>query len=147
MDRTQLISFLVESLKIEGIHRYPTETEVRETENFLAIPKLSVPAVSYLVSVYEPRAVLRQNVGMDVIVGSHAPPRGGPLIRPALHEILFAANDGTLDAFEAHCRYETLHPFTDGNGRSGRAIWLWQMRDAPLGFLHHFYYQTLQAQR
>jgi Fic family protein len=38
----------------------------------------------------------------------------------------------------------------DGNGRSGRAIWLWQMLrqegGAPLGFLHHFYYQTLEAQ-
>ena len=40
------------------------------------------------------------------------------------------------------------HPFTDGNGRSGRALWLWQMNNhAPFGFLHTFYYQTLENSR
>ena len=49
------------------------------------------------------------------------------------------------------CRYETLHPFMDGNGRSGRILWAWQMIEhniAPglsLGFLHAYYYQTLAA--
>ena len=38
----------------------------------------------------------------------------------------------------------------DGNGRSGRALWLWQMvnqhnYDMRLGFLHLWYYQSLQA--
>jgi hypothetical protein len=48
---------------------------------------------------------------------------------------------------EAHVRYETLHPFTDGNGRTGRALWYWMMvgsSRADLGFLHAFYYQTLK---
>jgi len=40
----------------------------------------------------------------------------------------------------------------DGNGRTGRAIWAWQMqrlgRDPfALPFLHRFYYQTLEAIR
>ena len=53
--------------------------------------------------------------------------------------------------FGIHLRYETLHPFMDGNGRSGRILWAWQMLHhdiAPgirLGFLHAFYYQTLAA--
>jgi Fic family protein len=56
---------------------------------------------------------------------------------------------GDLSPFAAHVRYEHLHPFTDGNGRSGRAIWAWQMLyqgrgEIPLGFLHHFYYQSIQ---
>ena len=52
-----------------------------------------------------------------------------------------------LGACETHVRYELLHPFLDGNGRSGRALWLWLMGQAPLGFLHTFYYQTLSAAR
>ncbi len=46
-------------------------------------------------------------------------------------------------------RYELLHPFSVGNGRSGRTLWAWCMLrrgDDPftLPFLHRFYYQTLE---
>lgn len=45
-----------------------------------------------------------------------------------------------------------LHPFMDGNGRTGRAVWAWAMqRDGQdpfaLSFLHRFYYQTLEYSR
>ncbi len=59
-----------------------------------------------------------------------------------------------LPPYISHVAYENLHPFTDGNGRSGRALWLWQMMHGTmrqvnmardLGFLHTFYYQTLNA--
>ena len=48
-----------------------------------------------------------------------------------------------------HVEYETLHPFTDCNGRSGRMIWLWQMLKqdrlvAGLSFLHSWYYSSLE---
>ena len=53
---------------------------------------------------------------------------------------------------EYHQRYETLHPFMDGNGRSGRALWAWQRLqrgESPfaLGFLWAYYYETLQQSR
>ena len=57
----------------------------------------------------------------------------------------------TEGAWQTHNDYENLHPFTDGNGRSGRMLWAWQMRNdddaMARGFLHTFYYQTLSACR
>ena len=61
-----------------------------------------------------------------------------------LWKLLEQINAGMLDAWTAHCEYEALHPFTDGNGRSGRAIWLWLMHDASLGFLHRFITKRLE---
>ena len=50
--------------------------------------------------------------------------------------------------YEAHKWFEALHPFTDGNGRTGRIYWLWQMQkmglSTELGFLHTYYYQSLE---
>jgi Fic/DOC family protein len=92
---------------------------------------------------------------MNVAVGSHRPPPGGPDIPGALGFLLDTMKRG-LDPWTTHKRYETLHPFMDGNGRSGRALWLWQMihqyggRDPYAlrrGFLHTFYYQTLSEGR
>lgn len=52
----------------------------------------------------------------------------------------------TMDSYEAHIRFEKIHPFRDGNGRLGRAIWLKMLlREGrePKSFLQEFYYQTL----
>lgn len=138
-----LFDFVRESNKIEGIVRPLTDDEMLATAGFIALPKLTVANVANLVAVYQPDAVLRDKAGLNVCVGNHVAPRGGENVRWALVD--FLAEIGRYTPHQAHIVYETMHPFTDGNGRSGRAIWLWQMKEAPLGFLHHFYYQTLQA--
>lgn len=138
------LTFIAESNRIEGIHRLPTIAEVDEHERFMRLDVLSVADLRQFVSVYQPGAKLRDRKGLDVRVGNHIPPEGGPHILKALEQHLAELSDPWLD----HVAYEMLHPFTDGNGRSGRALWAWQMtrqRGYPLGFLHHFYYQTLQA--
>lgn len=95
---------------------------------------------------------------MNVRVGNYYPPVGGIAIVTRLIDILQDAQFSTHDssfglrglqslAYETHQRYEKLHPFTDGNGRSGRMLWMWMMRKAPLGFLHTWYYQSLNAGR
>lgn len=143
-------AFVAESNRIERIYREPTSEELAEHDRFTSLPVLTLDEVVRFVAVYQPDARLRIRSGLNATVGNHIPPMGGPGVGYALEEILAEANEST-SPYQVHVRYEALHPFTDGNGRSGRAIWAWMMEKLhggyPLGFLHHFYYQALDASR
>lgn len=136
-----------ESNRIEGIYRV-TDAEVVEHNRFVALDAVTVADLMKFVKVYQPNAVLRDKPGLNVRVGSHIPPPGGIAV---LHDLerLLGNSECWHDVWRVHIEYEQLHPFTDGNGRSGRVLWYWMMeradpRMANLGFLHAFYYQTLQ---
>ena len=148
-----LEDFVRESNRIEGIERaaalaHEAEQFAREveiTQTFITLTRPTVLDLENFVFVCTEMcahpAVLRRRVGMDVRVGTYAPPPGGHMIEVRLAALL--EDMGAVDAYQTHLAYEHLHPFTDGNGRSGRALWLWQIGGhAPLGFLHSFYYQT-----
>ena len=144
---SDLAAFMRESLRIEGIHRAPTDAELSATAEFLRRETVSVDDLVALVSVYAPGKRLRTKLNMNVRVGLYVAPKGGPQIKSLLRAILTDVVRGE-HPWHTHRAYERLHPFMDGNGRSGRTLWLWQMErrydGAPLGFLHHFYYQTLE---
>lgn len=149
MGGTELEDFVRESNRIEGIHRHPTDTEVRVHMQFLELPEIRLVDLRNFVHIVQPDAVLRETRDLNVRVGRHTAPPGGPEIRHKLEAWLevvnFCKNDRRfMDQWQLHADYLVLHPFTDGNGRSARALWLWTMDgEAPLGFLHEFYYQTL----
>lgn len=157
MRKRTLEDFVRESNRIEGIERREMENgapnaqfirEVEATRSFVQLPWLTVNDLELFVhlctGMLPHSAVLRRRVGQDIQVGRHVAPPGGYEIEVRLMTLL--RNLDRLTPFQAHIEYENLHPFTDGNGRSGRALWLWQMGgSAPLGFLHEFYYQTLAA--
>ena len=145
---SELYDFVAESNRIEGITRAPAAIELTAHEQFLETPKLTIVGLKNFVAAIQPSARLRDKAGLDVRVGQYFPPAGCIGIRVALQKLLDEINAGNHSAYSAHLAYEHLHPFTDGNGRSGRAIWLWQMKGrAPLGFLHHWYYSSLSSER
>lgn len=131
--------FVAESNMIEGINRAPTQKELAEFSRFIALPKVTIEELVRFVKVYQPSARLRDEVGLDVRIGAYYPPPGGPEIRDQLRALL----DSQDGCYSKHIAYEALHPFTDGNGRSGRMLWAWQAGVSSLSFLHRFYYQTL----
>ncbi len=145
-----IVNFVRESNHIEGIDRDPTEVELEETLKFL---KLDVPTVGTLSQFVRKKTgrELRSKKGMNVFVGNFHPPQGGPHIVDELNEITKMAFENSETPFDVHRKYETLHPFMDGNGRSGRLLWAWQMLEhdyqggLSIGFLHMWYYQSLSA--
>lgn len=141
MKKEKIVSFIKESNLIEGIYREPTRKEIAEFKRFMALDEITIDDLERFVGVYKPGAKLRITSDLNVEVGGQIKPRGGVGVGYALDVILDNLEENT--PYKNHVAYEHLHPFTDGNGRSGRMLWMWQMRSAPLGFLRTFYYQTL----
>jgi Fic family protein len=83
-----------------------------------------------------------QNLATGEII--YTPPEGEPLLRELLADWeLFLHDEGPLDPLvrmaAAHYQFEAIHPFTDGNGRTGRvlnSIYLAEQGLLPLPILY-----------
>ena len=71
---------------------------------------------------------------VNVTVGGYSPPRWEqvPLLMQEFFNLTGADAPGrTAHAAWAHIQFETIHPFADGNGRTGRAV-ATKLLDAPI---------------
>lgn len=90
---------------------------------------------------------------VPVSVGGYMPP--GPFVAQQmayewLMDLIF--HRATLDPKEMHIRFEKIHPFVDGNGRTGRMLMWWhEVKNGQEPTLirsneadRHYYYQWFQ---
>ena len=124
-----LRDFVRESNQIENI-KDTIGADIAAHQRLLNLSCVKVPDLEMFVRTITRDHVLRDKVGLDVRVGNHFPPHGCPDIRVQLADLLSTL--GSRSPLENHLLFEALHPFTDGNGRSGRALWLWQMMKSGL---------------
>lgn len=155
-DTPWLDRFVIESNMIEGITitGAALDKAVYWHQELLASACEVRDLVRFAYGACGPHCAPREFPNQNVRVGRHIAPQGGPQVIRTLEAIVSDA--AYLNPFDTHRDFLTLHPFMDGNGRTGRALWLWQLATFPrnareferakaLGFLHTFYYQTLAA--
>ena len=131
-------------IRINTILRVQEEVEQNDA-GFRKVPGTVLKNQSTGATVYEPPqdAVLIQKLMTDLVEFIHADDELDPLLRMAI----------------AHHQFESIHPFYDGNGRTGRILNLLMLQregllDLPVLYLSRYitstksqYYQLLQATR
>jgi hypothetical protein len=151
-----ILNFIVESFAIEGLNYHALSPSQKDNvlnahTRFFQDDPLTLDSLKDFVAYVEPKAQLRTTPGQDVTVAEHVPMRGGEQVKHALIALLQQASTDrrprNIVAFDYYWRYLYLHPFTDCNGRSARALWA-HLRGGigEEGFLAQFHYNALTWQ-
>ena len=125
MNEKAIWDFATESNIIEGITSAKARMNmVHALGWFLKIRELALDEVVKFALELGPKCVLRDKLGMNVKVNGYYPVLGDPLMSTRINDLIFNMGRSDYTPFVVHCEFEKLHPFMDGNGRTGRAMWL-----------------------
>ena len=98
---SRLAEFVAESNRIEGIGGTP---DLEPSRVFLSLSEPTVEDLCEFVD-DEAGADLRTEANMNVVVGNHRPPRGGPQVARELSKLIRQAIDNDATPFNIHRRY------------------------------------------
>ena len=116
--------FVRASNRLAGIEREPTASEISAHRGLLAANTLKVENLEQFVRHVAGGARLRD--GYSSIAARKAE-RTDPSLRADLETIVEAASSRAVSPARVYRIYRMLRPFTDGNGRCGRALLMWQV--------------------
>ncbi len=121
-------SLVADSLRRSGETQQPSEAVIAAHRGFLAANEPRVANLEILAAYLAPGAVLR-----EAAVASEAADQHGtvPSLPDALADLLALTRSGLASADEAVQLFAMLRPFTMGNGRVARALWLWRTIREP----------------
>ncbi|MFA5785914.1 MAG: Fic family protein, partial [Actinomycetota bacterium] len=130
--RAALDEAAVSDPQTKEVLRY--RTALRRGYEALDTQPLSLDLIREVCSTLRDRPVDFRSAADQVVIGdrstgvvTYTPPRGGAPLLDKLHNLetfLFATDgpDPLIRMAVAHYQFEAIHPFADGNGRSGRIL-------------------------
>jgi hypothetical protein len=118
-------AFVRASNRLAGINREPTAAEISAHRGLFAVESLRVENLELFIHHIAPGAKLRDNAECSPEMWN-TDEAEVEAVRNDLATILAAARANSAAADRLHRIYRLLHPFTDANGRSARALWMWQ---------------------
>jgi hypothetical protein len=119
-------AFVRLSNRLAGITREPTAAEISAHRGLLAANSLRVENLELFIKHVAPGAGLRDRRGPRADATSSQ-----TTLREDLTTLVVAARTKSASPARLHKIYRNLRPFTDGNGRCARALWMWQMMRRP----------------
>lgn len=137
--KEEVLTFLHESNEIEGIYAEDAfNSAIFAYISLMAQTKLSVRAILQIhktlmrtrsawddaTATMVGKAFIGRFRDGDVYIGGHKALRAD-LIEPALEAFVKESNKKNPDWQKLHIEYERIHPFFDGNGRTGRLLMNW----------------------